>query len=152
MYHVDRSPHFVIDSVKLSEDNAVDSPGVAFVNCEVNQGTVELSQLVDRVIACEGLTNEEHNVWLVDMHKFSQLAHQFFVSLHPASRVNQHHVVLLVPRLLKRFFSNNCWVVLVTLFIKRNVEAGSVDLKLLDGPAAEIVAARQHHFQVTLSL
>jgi len=70
VYHIDGSTNFLIDSIELSQNDAINSPRVVVVDCEVDQGLVELSQLVDRVVAYERFADEKNDVWRVDMDQF----------------------------------------------------------------------------------
>lgn len=151
VHHVDGSTNLVVNSVKLGQNDPINRPWVVF-DSEVDQGLVELCQLVNGVVSDESFSNEEHHVWLVDVHKLCQLSHEPFIALHSASRVNQHNVILLVPGLLQSLFGNHSWIVLVPLLIKRDVEARSVDFELFNCATSEVVAACQHHLEVPLSL
>ena len=48
--HIESGAHFVINSVKLSHDDAINSAGVVILDSIVNQLLVELSELVNGII------------------------------------------------------------------------------------------------------
>ena len=95
MHHVNCRANFLVDSIKFSQNDAVNSPRISLIDCEVDECLIELSQLIDSVISYQGFSNKEHNVWRVDMDELGQLSHQPFVALHAPGRVNKHHVEVL---------------------------------------------------------
>lgn len=86
------------------------------------------------------------------MDQFSQCSHKSLVSLHPSSGVNQNNIVALVLSILQCLFGNNGRIVLVPLLIARDVQAGSMSLKLFNGSAPKVVAPCQHDLEVSLAL
>lgn len=124
--HVNRCAHFLVNCVKLSQDDPVDRPWISLINSKINQALVKLGQLVDRIVANESLTNEQDNIWLIHVDKLGKLAHQLLVTLHAACCVDQHDVVVLVSCFLKSLLCDDGWVILVSLFVYRNVETSSV--------------------------
>ena len=66
LHHVYGCAHLLVNGVKLCQHNAVNRPRVSLINCKVNQSLIELSQLVDSVVANESLTDEEYYVGLID--------------------------------------------------------------------------------------
>ena len=70
MYHVDRSANFLIDSIELGQNDAINGPRVVIVDSEVDQRLVELCQLIDSVVAYERFADEKNDVWRVDMDQF----------------------------------------------------------------------------------
>ena len=132
VHHVDSSADFLIHSVELGEHYAVDCARIVRVDGKVDQGLVELSQLVNSVIADKSFTDEQDHVWRVDVNKFCQLAHESLIALHATCSVNQHHIVVLVLRIEQSFFGDHSRIIFVALLIERDIEAGSVSCELLD--------------------
>ena len=93
MHHVDRSSNFLIDSVELGQDDPVDGPRIGHVDSEVDERLVELGQLIDSVVADERLSNEENNIWRINVDQLGQLSHESLIALHPASCIDQYNII-----------------------------------------------------------
>ena len=87
--HVEGGAHLLIDSVKFGKDNTVDCARVRVGDGIVNQGLIELCELINRIIANEGLSNEEDNIRVVNVHELRQSLHQVFVALHSSCCINE---------------------------------------------------------------
>ena len=92
---------------------------------EVDERLVELGQLVDAVVADEGLSDEEHEVRRVQLDQPREGAHQRLVVLHSAGRVDQHDVDLAERCLLDRLERNLGRLRLVALVVDGNVQAAT---------------------------
>ena len=57
MDHVDGCSDLLVDCIELCQNNTVYCPWCLTL-CKINQGLVELRELVNRIIAYKGLTNE----------------------------------------------------------------------------------------------
>ena len=65
--HIECSPNFLVDGVKLGQDDAINCSWVFNTHRKVNQTLVELSQLVNRIIADESFTHKQNDIGLVDV-------------------------------------------------------------------------------------
>lgn len=88
------SAHLVINGVKLRQQNGIDLwlEGLCGL---LEQGIVELGDLVHCIVAHQCLTNKYHQVGLVHLHQSGQFLHEWGVVLHASSSVHQDCVDVL---------------------------------------------------------
>mmetsp|Transcript_25370 Transcript_25370/g.40063 ORF Transcript_25370/g.40063 Transcript_25370/m.40063 type:complete len:286 (-) Transcript_25370:61-918(-) len=149
--HAQRRPDLCVDGVELGQDNPVHAARGAPWGRKRRQRLVKHAQLVDAVVAHEGLPHEEHAVGLRVAHQLGQRAHQRRVVLHAPRRVDQHRVEPLLPGVLEGGDGHRGRVLGVPLLEERHVQAPGVHPQLLHGPRAERVAGGQQHFAAVLA-
>ena len=150
--HVESGTDLVIDCVELGHDNGIDDPWVVVLDSKIDQRLVEFGQLVDGIISNQGLSNEENGIRLVDVDQLGQGLHEGLVALHTAGCIDQDDVVVLVLGLSKCLFGDDGRVIFVAFLVKRNLEARSMSLKLLDGSGSEVIAASNQDAEVSFGL
>lgn len=106
LHHVESGADLIVHSIKLCQDNSVDRPRIVFVVGEVDQGLVELRQLINRVISNESFSYEKHNFRFVNMDQLGQLSHQTLIALHPSGSVDQNNIVASLLGFCDSFFGN----------------------------------------------
>jgi hypothetical protein len=67
-------------------------------------------------------------MYFIQMNQLGQRPHECLIALHPASRIDQDHIVLFILGLQQSFFRNNRRVVLVSFLIEWQIETGGVSL------------------------
>ncbi|EPY20522.1 signal recognition particle receptor subunit alpha [Strigomonas culicis] len=140
VHHRQRRAHLVVDRVELGEDDAVHAAALRPDGRVVDEALVELAQLVDAVVADEGLADEEHEVGLVVVDQLRKRAHAGLVVLHAARRVD-HHDVHVLPRGLRDGGGGHRGRVGAVAHLEDGgAEAAAVHLQLLHRPVAEGVA------------
>lgn len=97
--------NFVIDCVELGQDNGIDACFVGICGLLLNC-LIELSDLIDSVVAHQCLSDEHYKVGFVYLNNLRQLFHEGLVVLHPACCVNQDHVYSLASGLNKIVFTS----------------------------------------------
>lgn len=152
VHHVERSSHLLVDRVELGHDDAIDDARVLILHCKVNQRLIEFGQLIDRVVADKGLSNEEDCVRLVDVDQLGQCSHQCLVALHSSGGVDEDHIVLVVLSFLQGFLGDHGWIVLVPFLIQRYIKARCVRLELFDGARPEVVTTCEHDPEISFRL
>lgn len=65
--HIKCSPHLLVNSIKLGQDDAINCSRVLNAYCEVNQTLVELSQLVNSVVSYESFAHKQHDIRLINV-------------------------------------------------------------------------------------
>jgi hypothetical protein len=118
VHHVQSSSNFLINCVKLSQNDTINRPWVLRTNSVVDQTLVELCKLVDGIVAYKSLTYKKYDVWLINVNKFGKLSHKFFVALHPSCSVDKHYIKFLVASFSKSFFCNNRRIITISSFIQ----------------------------------
>jgi len=66
--HGKGSANLVVNRVKLGQDNAVDLSRICEIR-KVLEGSIEFNQLVNAVVAYEGLANKHDLVGVIDFHE-----------------------------------------------------------------------------------
>jgi hypothetical protein len=98
------------DGIKLGQDHPIDAsrlaPDAKGRRGKVLQTPIKLAELVDRFVSDERLADKDDLVRVVDRDEFGQGAHEGFIVLHPAGRVDQYDVVAVLLGCNKRFICN----------------------------------------------
>ena len=75
MNHIDSSANFLINCIKLGQNDSIDRSRILNVHCEINQRLVELCQLIYSIISDKSFSYEKHDIRRVDMDELGQLSH-----------------------------------------------------------------------------
>lgn len=119
--HVDCCADFLIDCVKLSQDNTINTSRIRLYHSKINQALIELSQLINSIITNKGFTDKQDYVGLVDVDELRQLAHKLFVALHAACCVDQDDIVAFITGFLDCFLCDCCRIILVAFFVNVHI-------------------------------
>lgn len=95
------------DGIKLGQDHPIDpsrlAPDAKGRCGKVFQTPIKLAELVHRLVTDERLADKDDFVRVVDRDEFGQCAHEGFVVLHPAGRIDQDDVVAVLFGCNERF-------------------------------------------------
>ena len=72
---------FVIDGVKFCEDDSIDESGSGGCG-EIGQTLIELCQLIHSIVSDKCLSNEEYQIWFIQIDQAGKCTHQGLIVLH----------------------------------------------------------------------
>jgi len=68
VHHIESSTHFVIDSIKLGHDDAINSARVIVLDSIVNKLLIKFSELIDSIIPNKSFPHKQNYIRIVHMN------------------------------------------------------------------------------------
>ena len=119
-------PYLFIDGVKFRQNNPIDQASSLFLRRQVQEPLTEFGQLINRVIAHQGLSHKQHQIRIVFVDQHRQLSHERLVILHSPRRVHQQALYPLPLCIFERLTTHIGRLFLVSPLKQRDVKPFTV--------------------------